>query len=191
MNLDELHNIGGVQVVVDALNTDPKNGISSTNEICLTSIFFNIFLEKCNNYTFFLLLLAAALSLAFGIKKNGRGDGWTDGALLILTIFVLVIFTAISSYLQARKSKKNIQKKWFTDGRNVKVQVIRGGRDLQVGDIVHLQRGYQVPADGIFIDGEALELYDGLRSPIDDKTPFLFFGSRVINGCGRMIVTSG
>lgn len=177
--------------MVDALNTDPKNGISSTNEICLTSIFFNIFLEKCNNYTFFLLLLAAALSLAFGIKKNGRGDGWTDGALLILTIFVLVIFTAISSYLQARKSKKNIQKKWFTDGRNVKVQVIRGGRDLQVGDIVHLQRGYQVPADGIFIDGEALELYDGLRSPIDDKTPFLFFGSRVINGCGRMIVTSG
>lgn len=207
MNLDELQNIGGVQGVADALNTDLKNGISDDrqaicgskpNEIRLTSIFFEVFLEKCNNYTFFLLLLAAALSLAFGIKKNGRANGWIDGALLILFIFVLVIFTAISSYLQARKSKKNIQKKWFSEGRNVKVQVIRGGRppafilayDLQVGDIVYLQRGYQVPADGIFIAGEALELYDGLRSPVDDKTPFLFYGSRVINGYARMIVTS-
>ncbi|CAI9773178.1 unnamed protein product [Fraxinus pennsylvanica] len=182
-NLDELHNYGGVRGVADALNTD------------LTLNFSHIFKEGCNNYTIFLLSLAAVLSLSFGIKEEGVANGWFDGTILFVAIFVLVVFIGIRSYSQARWYQKKFQKQWFSEGRNGKVKVIRSGgpplvvpsSDLRVGDIVCLQKGYQVPADGIFVDGQALQLNDGL---IDNKKPFLFYGSRVIDGDARMIVTS-
>ncbi|XP_022880324.1 calcium-transporting ATPase 12, plasma membrane-type-like [Olea europaea var. sylvestris] len=207
MNLDELHNIGGVQGVADALNTNLINGLSdnleafsecNTNEISQALTFFHFFKEGCNNYTIFLLSLAAVLSLSFGIKQEGVANGWFDGTILLVSIFVLVVFIAIRSYSQARWYQKKFKKQWFSEGRNGKVKVIRSGdalvvpsSGLRVGDLICLLNGYQVPADGIFADGQALQLDDGLSTlTVDSEHPFLFYGSRVINGDARMIATS-
>ncbi|XP_022880322.1 calcium-transporting ATPase 12, plasma membrane-type-like [Olea europaea var. sylvestris] len=206
MNLDELHNYGGVQGVADALNTDLINGLSdnleafskcNTNELSQALTFFHFFKEGCNNYTIFLLSLAAVLSLSFGIEKEGVANGWFDGTILLVAIFVLVVFIAIRSYSQARWYEKKFKKQWFSEGRNGKVKVIRSrgplvvpSSGLRVGDLVCLMKGYQVPADGIFVDGQALKLDDGSSLTIDNEHPFLFYGSRVINGDARMIATS-
>ncbi|KAJ0081379.1 hypothetical protein Patl1_09686 [Pistacia atlantica] len=59
-----------------------------------------------------------------------------------------------------------------------------------VGDIVLLNKADPVPADGLFIDGQRLELDDALNSKIYDQNPFCSNGEKVIDGEGRMLVTS-
>ncbi|KAL9146804.1 hypothetical protein ABFS82_13G134700 [Erythranthe guttata] len=62
--------------------------------------------------------------------------------------------------------------------------------DLEVGDIAVLRKGDLVLADGIFVDSRAALELDDNGSVIDEDNPFLFYGSRVINGDARMLVTS-
>ncbi|KAL8461644.1 hypothetical protein ACS0TY_032935 [Phlomoides rotata] len=202
-NLQELQNYGGVRVVAEALNTDLENGISTTQQTCeckqthhLSQFLFTIlssFLGAFNNITVFLLSCAGALSLGFGIKEDGLHVGWLNGAILLITVLVIVVGTTIRDCWEARSHKK-LENSWGTKGRKLTVRVVRGGSiqfvseiDLQVGDIALVQKGDQVPADGLFTSGEGLEVNDGL---IHENSPFLFYGSRVMNGRGRMLVTS-
>ncbi|KAL8469186.1 hypothetical protein ACS0TY_032133 [Phlomoides rotata] len=202
-NLQELKNYGGVRVVAEALNTDLENGISTTQQTCeckqthhLSQFLFTIlssFLGAFNNITVFLLSCAGALSLGFGIKEDGIHVGWLNGAIILITVLFIVVGTTIRNCWEARSHKK-LENSWGTKGRKLTVRVVRGGSsqyvseiDLQVGDIVLLQKGDQVLADGLFTSGEGLEVNDGL---IHENSPFLFNGSRVMNGRGRMLVTS-
>lgn len=201
-NLQELHNYGGVRGVAEALNTDLENGISAPQEtfICkpsqISQLLFTIvssILEASNNITVFLLSCAAALSMGFGIKEDGLHDGWFNGAILMITVLLIVLGNAIRNCWEARSRKKS-EDSWGTKGRKLIVRVVRAGCirfvnqiDLEVGDIAVLQKGDHVPGDGLFISGRGLELDEGL---IDENNPFLFYGSRVMNGEGRMMVTS-
>ncbi|KAL8461645.1 hypothetical protein ACS0TY_032936 [Phlomoides rotata] len=201
-NLQELKNYGGVRVVAEALNTDLENGISTPQQTCeckpthLSQFLFTVlssFRGAFNNITVFLLSCAGALSLGFGIKEDGIHVGWLNGAIILITVLFIVVGTTIRNCWEARSHKK-LENSWGTKGRKLSVQVVRGERtpfvseiDLQVGDIAILRKGDQVPADGLFTSGEGLEVNDGL---IHENSPFLFYGSRVMNGRGRMLVTS-
>ncbi|KAL3820822.1 hypothetical protein ACJIZ3_006727 [Penstemon smallii] len=126
-------------------------------------------------------LNTTALSLTFGIKQQGLAvNGWIDGT--------------VRNYLREKSSVKKLETYWLPNGRggghkglhsscnNLKAQVTRG---------VHLKKGSLIPADGIYVAGESLQVDGELKSTIVDETnPFLFYGSRVINGNGSMIVTS-
>ncbi|KAG9443661.1 hypothetical protein H6P81_015001 [Aristolochia fimbriata] len=85
--------------------------------------------------------------------------------------------------------------------RNIQLEVIRGGRriqvsifDLVVGDVVPLKIGDQVPADGILISGHSLAIDESSmtgESKIihkDQKTPFLMSRCKVANGYNYMLV---
>ncbi|KAL7088519.1 hypothetical protein ACP275_13G132000 [Erythranthe tilingii] len=204
-NLQKLNDFGGVRGVAEALYTDLDKGIiiSNPTKTCtqcnpntqLLLTFFHSFLEACNNYTIFLLSFAAILSLWFGIKEEGLCMGWLNGALIILTIFILVTCTAVHKCWEER-SRKKLENIFLREICN-KVQVVRGGEfesiketDLEVGDIAVLRKGDRVLADGIFVDSRAALELDDSGSVIDEDNPFLFYGSRVINGDARMLVTS-
>ncbi|KAK3024078.1 hypothetical protein RJ639_044180 [Escallonia herrerae] len=69
---------------------------------------------------------------------------------------------------------------------------------IMVGDIVHLETGNQVPADGPFLSGQSLKVNE---SSLGDPTPnfvevdcnlnpFLFSRTNVIDGSARMLVTA-
>ncbi|KAH7545352.1 hypothetical protein FEM48_Zijuj01G0084500 [Ziziphus jujuba var. spinosa] len=83
------------------------------------------------------------------------------------------------------------------------VVVIRDGcqkelliSNVVVGDVVCLTSGSPIPGDGLVIvnpgDDHSLLVvdHDGLESTVDEKTPFLFYGAKVINGNGQMLITS-
>ncbi|CAK9156825.1 unnamed protein product [Ilex paraguariensis] len=208
--LQSLHDFGGVREVAEALNTDLDNGISGddediiqrqTRKLCQIQppalTFTHFLLEATNNYTIFLLSLAAILSFAFGMKEEGPENGWFDGVIVAITVVVLIIFTSTQKYWEARRSRKKEKQKPSPKGKEMEIEVIRAGdkspihiSELVCGDIVYLKRGSQVPADGLFVDGQGLVLDDGLKSFINDQNPFLFYGAMVINGDARMIVTS-
>ncbi|KAK6149652.1 hypothetical protein DH2020_017177 [Rehmannia glutinosa] len=211
-NLADLHKFGGVRGVAEALNTDIENGISSPREICqckptqiyqfLLTLFLS-FLAACNNYTIFLLSCAAILSLGFGIKEEGMHFGWFNGAVLLSNVFIIVICTTIHKCWENLSNNK-LENSWHSKGKKIPyVLTVRGDGDFQfvreidlrVGDIVILRKGDQIPADGLFISStgdQPLELDDGSVKSItmDENNPFLFYGSRVINGNAKMLVTS-
>ncbi|MFS7987975.1 putative P-type Ca(2+) transporter [Helianthus anomalus] len=207
-NLQTLLEFGGVHGVKDALGTDLKKGISEEEalhrqhelsfSLAPTHPFFQLVWKEVKKKTVLLLLLAVALSIVFRIDEEGLQDGWTDGVVVLVAIGLHVFFASIHKYRKEQRARKKLQKQDLKEGSVRELHVIRGGETIDVseselvyGDLLLLKKGCQVPADGLFVDGEDLELDRGSESfIINEEKPFLSYGERVIKGDARMVVTS-
>lgn len=159
--------------------------------------FFSFVLDACKDPTLIILMVCAVLSLASGIKSHGIKEGWYDGASIAFAVILVVLVTSISDHRQGLQFLMLNE-----DKRKILVDVERGGRrmkisifDLVVGDIVVLNIGDQVPADGLFVEGHSLCLDEssmtGESHPVhvNHKMPFLLSGCKVSDGFGKMLVT--
>ncbi|GMN36594.1 hypothetical protein TIFTF001_006140 [Ficus carica] len=209
-NLDSLRNqFGGIEGIAGALNADLESAITGDEDDLnsrrvvgtpplatevLAPGFFGFLGQHCNDCTILLLFLAAALYTGFGIKKEGPKTGWYQGAIIVIVIVIIVAGLTIRDlWLQHLQRKKVASERM----EQKEVVVLRGKCSQKVsvseivsGDVVILDEGSLVPADGLFIVGESLVVNDGLESSIDEDSPFLSYGSKVSHGKGRMLVTS-
>ncbi|KAJ6870084.1 hypothetical protein NC652_035864 [Populus alba x Populus x berolinensis] len=209
-DLDSLRLFGGVRGIAEALKTDLEKGItgeiedlkqSRANAVYETPVpaarnFFELLMKSSNRHTIFLLIVSAALSLGFGIKEEGPRTGWHEGVLISLAIIILVIVPAVRDFL-GENSENLLGEQRQRRKREMEVNVLRGGKqlkvpalDLVIGDIVSLERGCPIPGDGLFVSGNDLKLDDSFQSDVNEQNPFLFYGSKVIEGQGNMLVTS-
>ncbi|KAJ6096865.1 E1-E2 ATPase-domain-containing protein [Penicillium sp. IBT 16267x] len=108
-----------------------------------------------------LLSIAAAVALAVGIPQSMRGTGveWVEGAAIIVAIIVVVTVGAANDWQKERQFAKLNKKK---EDRYVKV--IRSGKmaevsiyDIIVGEVVYLEPGDMIPADGVLIYGHGVK----------------------------------
>ncbi|KAJ8765419.1 hypothetical protein K2173_013177 [Erythroxylum novogranatense] len=184
-NVQKLEDYGGVKGVVAALRSDVKKGLE---------------LEAMKDPLVILLILCAALSLGFGIKKNGLKGGWINGGSIFLTI------SLVTTACSASNCWANRQFNMLSNSNdNVGVNVVRNGwcqkipvDDLLVGEVVSLRTGGKVPADGLLLDENCSLQVD--KSNLVDCTDqvnlvsthnrFLHSGSMVIKGSARMLVTA-
>ncbi|TVU32810.1 hypothetical protein EJB05_24568, partial [Eragrostis curvula] len=154
--------------------------------------------EACQDLTLVILIVAAVISLVLGIATEGVKEGWYDGASIAFAVFLVIVVTAVSDYKQSLQFQHLNEEK-----QNIQVEVIRGGRriqvsifDIVVGDVVALKIGDQVPADGVLLSGHSLAIDESSmtgESKIvmkDQKTPFLMGGCKVADGYGTMLVTA-
>ncbi|KAL3508389.1 hypothetical protein ACH5RR_027790 [Cinchona calisaya] len=159
-------------------------------------------LEAFKDSTIILLLCCATLSLIIDIKMNGLENGFIDGSIIFLAIFIVINFGNIFRFLKSR-----IINIWLIKRLMMQKQkrlafvcvVIRQGKlqnipvsQVVVGDIVSLQTDSQVPADGLFINGsKSFKLDDGnLVERVASKYFVVFTGAKVVEGNCRMLVTS-
>ncbi|KAL1955127.1 hypothetical protein VTO42DRAFT_8991 [Malbranchea cinnamomea] len=173
-----------------------------------------------NDNVLILLSVAAAISLALGIYQSvsaSHGEAriqWVEGVAIIVAILVVVIVGAANDWRKERQFVKLNKKK-----EDRKVKVVRSGKsveisvyDVLVGDVMHLEPGDLVPADGIFIEGHNVKCdessatgeSDLLRKTPGDEVyrailnhenlhkldPFILSGSKVSEGIGKFLVTS-
>ncbi|CAG8504145.1 11068_t:CDS:2 [Paraglomus occultum] len=112
-----------------------------------------------------LLTIAAIVSLSlglyedFGTHKEGPKVSWVEGVAIIVAILIVVLVGSINDWQKEIQFQKLNAKK---EDRAVKV--IRSGKeelisvhDLLVGDIMFLEPGDVVAADGILISGHNLK----------------------------------
>ncbi|XP_022723084.1 putative calcium-transporting ATPase 13, plasma membrane-type [Durio zibethinus] len=213
-NIEKLKKHDGVDGVASALGTDTEVGISgSTEDIACrheafgsntykkppTKTILHFVIEAFKNLTIMIHLGCAALSLGFGIKEHGPKEGWYEGGSILVAVFLVIAVSAISNYRQNRQFDKLSKV-----SNNIQIDVVRGGRrqqisifDIVVGDIVCLKIGDQVPADGLFLDGHSLHVDESSMTGESDhvevnrcQNPFLFSGTKVVDGYSRMLVTS-
>ncbi|GER44799.1 calcium-transporting ATPase 8 family protein [Striga asiatica] len=160
--------------------------------------FWRFVLDACRDTTLIILMVAAAASLALGIKTEGIKEGWYDGGSIAIAVLIVIVFTAVSDYKQSlqfqnlNEEKQNIQMEVIRSGRRIKISIF----DIVVGDVVPLKIGDQVPADGLVVSCHSLSIDESSmtgESKIVHKdptrTPFLMSGCKVADGYGTMLVT--
>ncbi|KAL0457124.1 UNVERIFIED_CONTAM: Calcium-transporting ATPase 12, plasma membrane-type [Sesamum latifolium] len=210
-DLTMLATLGGVEGIADSLKTHLRDGIGGSSEDIWrrketfgsntfvkppTKSFFHFVWEASQDVIILILLLCAALSLGLGIKADGLKEGWYDGGSIFLAVFVVISVRATADFWQKRKLEKVCE--------DFPVVVIRSGRrrqvsvfDIVVGDVICLKMGDQVPADGLFVEGYSLRVDEssmtGESDHVEvnkDQNPFLLSGSKVAEGCAKMLVVS-
>ncbi|KAH7679360.1 P-type ATPase protein [Dioscorea alata] len=201
----------GVDGILRKISVSLDDGIRSSDLEVRQKIFgINRYVEKpsrsfwmfvwdaLQDLTLIILMICAVISIVVGLPTEGWPKGMYDGLGILLSIFLVVIVTAVSDYRQSLqfkaldKEKKKIFIQVTRDGYRQKVSIY----DLVVGDIVHLSIGDQVPADGLFISGYSLLIDEsslsGESEPvyISHQKPFLMAGTKVQDGSAKMLVTS-
>lgn len=210
----DLRRLGGVEGIANALKTDLEKGINSHDEeVRRRREMFGankyqkpppkglllFVMDAFKDYTILILLICAALALGFGIKEHGVLEGWYEGGSIFVAVFVVVVVSAVSNFKQERQFDKlsklsnNIKVDVLRDARRYKISIF----DIVVGDVIFLNIGDQVPADGLFLAGHSLQIDESSMTGESDHVevdstvnPFLFSGSKVVDGYARMLVTS-
>ncbi|XP_071720668.1 calcium-transporting ATPase 12, plasma membrane-type-like [Rutidosis leptorrhynchoides] len=210
--LSNLNNFNGVTGLAKSLHTNLENGIMTHDIQTRKTTFgsntykkpppkgFGYFVvEAFKDLTIIILLVCAVLSLGFGIKEDGPKTGWYEGGSIFVAVVLVIVVSAVSNFRQERqfdrlsKISNDIKIDAVRDGRRQKVSIF----DVVVGDVIILNTGDQIPADGFFIEGHSLLIDESSMTgesdhiEIDSKTnPFLFSGSKVGDGYGKMLVIS-
>ncbi len=165
---------------------------------------WELLIEKFRDPIIRILLVAAALSLVIGAL---HGD-FTESVGIICAI---ILATCVGFWFEwdARRRFKRLNK--VND--DIPVKVLRSGamcsiprRDVVVGDIVVVESGETVPADGELIESVSLKVDESTLTgePVCDKTVDarhfdpeatypsnrLLRGTSVVDGYGRMVVTA-
>ncbi|KAI4379676.1 hypothetical protein MLD38_005941 [Melastoma candidum] len=211
-NISALEEYDGVHGLADLLMTNLEDGIwgddsdiqrrrnlfgSNTYPQREGRSFWMFLWDAWQDLTLIILIIAAVASLALGIKTEGIKEGWYDGGSITFAVILVIVVTAVSDYRQSlqfqslNEEKRNIHMEVVRDGRRMKLSIY----DIVVGDVVPLNIGDQVPADGVLISGHSLAIDESSmtgESKIvhkDAKAPFLLSGCKVADGSGTMLVT--
>ncbi|KAL3424469.1 calcium-translocating P-type ATPase [Phlyctema vagabunda] len=171
-----------------------------------------------------LLTAAAVISLALGLYETFGVDhepgepmpvDWVEGVAICVAIIIVVLVGSLNDWQKERAFVRLNAKK---DDREIKV--VRSGTsimvnvaDILVGDVLHLEPGDMIPADGIFITGhnikcdessatgesdslkktggvQVMRLIEEGHSNPKDLDPFIISGAKVLEGVGTYMVTS-
>ncbi|KAJ5723367.1 hypothetical protein N7488_001402 [Penicillium malachiteum] len=182
-----------------------------------TTGFLKLFWIAYNDKIIILLTIAAIVSLSLGIYEtvdDGTGVEWVEGVAICVAILIVTVVTAVNDWQKERQFTK-LNKR--NNDRDVKI--IRSGKsmmtsvyDITVGDVLHLEPGDSIPADGILISGHGVKCDESSATGESDQMkktdghevwqqiiegratkkldPFMISGSKVLEGVGTYLVTS-
>lgn len=172
-----------------------------------------------NDKILILLSVAAVVSLAIGLyqtfgTEDSEGIEWVEGVAIMVAIFIVVLVGSLNDWQKERqfaklnKKKQDRVVKAIRSGKTVEISVF----DILSGDVLHLEPGDLIPADGILIQGfnvkcdesQATGESDIIRKRGGDDVfaaiengeelkkmdPFIQSGARVMEGVGTFMVTS-
>ena len=158
-----------------------------------------IFLEQYKDFLVLILIVSAVISGILGDVESAA------------VIVIVITINAILGTVQTVKAEQSLQSLKKLSGPEAKV--LRDGvavqlpaRELVVGDVILLEAGDMIPADGRLIEnaslkvdesaltGESLAVEKSMdtilaEAPLGDRTNMLFSGSFVTYGRGKAVVT--
>ena len=203
----------------DRIRIYKDNRLPTKKSLSIWQLFWNAF----NDRVLIILTIAAVVSLALGIYEAvgqtpapGQGPSldWVEGLAIEVAVVIVVLVTGLNDYRREKQfvalneKKEDRQVKAVRSGKSVLISVF----DVMVGDVIHMESGDSIPADGILINGHGIRCdessatgeSDAMRKTggqevwnrIEDGTatskldPFIISGSKVLEGVGTYLVTS-
>ncbi|XP_063943166.1 calcium-transporting ATPase 12, plasma membrane-type-like [Daucus carota subsp. sativus] len=213
-DLAHLNDLGGVRGLMSALITDEERGILADSEDISRrqeafgintyprppgKSLFSFVVEQVKDTTVIIILVCAVLVLVFGMIEYGA-EGWYLG----VSVFTSVLFVICISTIVNFKHDRLFSKLAMASNHNVQMEVVRNGMilhisvdDIVVGDVVCLNTGDPVPADGLLVEGHSLQIDEASMTGESDhvqvdvyENPFLRSGTQVVDGHAKFLVTS-
>lgn len=205
---------GGIEGLLAALGTSAEAGIEASEESieARQKLFGSNKVEQrrvpsiwelvgnaFNDATLWILTGSGVLSLVLGSTfEEEAGGGWLEGASILGAVGIIVCVTAATNF---QKEQQFAALNEESDSA-MAVRVVRSGkevalpsRSLVVGDVVFVEAGDIVPADGFLLSGSGLRLdesnltgesEDVVRGPGDA----LLSGSKVLEGQGEAAIVA-
>lgn len=158
-----------------------------------------------------MIIILIAAAIISGITAAYSHEGFAD----VIIIMIVVVINAVLGVYQESKAEKAIEALQEMAAatskvlRNGQIEVVKS-EDIVVGDIVLLEAGDAVPADGRIIEsasmkieesaltGESvpvnkimdiLNLKDASDIPLGDRKNMVYMGSTVVYGRGKVVIT--
>ena len=159
-----------------------------------------VFFEQFKDFLVIILIVAAIISASLGKAES---------AAVIMVVVILNAVLGTVQHVKAEQSLKSLKAlssptaKVLRDGQMVEVP----SREVVAGDILYLDAGDYVPADGRIIESYSIQINESSLTgeslavtktiepiekedvPIGDKTNMVFSGSFVTYGRGTVLVT--
>ncbi|KDO22335.1 calcium-translocating P-type ATPase [Saprolegnia parasitica CBS 223.65] len=221
-----LAHVGGSAGLAKSLDSSLEFGLDATNAKDLAlradtfganfvpppppTTFLQLVWAAYKNLTLLVLTGAGVLSLILGFTVGGpdptprrlsSGDpatAWIEGFAILLAVTIVTLVTAVNNY---QKEQQFRALSVIKDDERIKA--IRNGlpcevgkHDLLVGDVVRIDVGDILPADGIVFEASELKVDESAmtgESVLIAKhptglTPFVLSGTKVMQGMGKMLV---
>lgn len=186
-----------------------ENGLNKLDEGKKISLITK-FIQELTNPMIIILIVAAIVS---GITAAYANESFAD----VFIIFAVVIINGILGVYQENKSEKAIEALQDMTSSTCKVirnnkQLIIKSEEIVLGDIILLEAGDAVPADGRIIESASLKIEEAALTgesvavtkhneilslssgekdiPLGDRKNMVYMGSSVVYGRGRAVVTA-
>ena len=217
----------GVQQTLEQFQTDRQSGLTSqqvtaqlkqygTNELTETGgrSTWEILLDQFTNIMLLLLIAVALISgvLDFFDWRAGKLGPGEIPFKDTIAIFAIVILNGLLGYFQESKAEKDLAAlKKLASSR---VRVIRDGKTIEVdskelvpGDVMLLEAGVQVSADGRLVEASNLQIRESAltgeaqavskrvemelpaETPLGDRINLVYQGTEVLQGRATVVVT--
>ncbi len=185
-----------------------KNGKNKLAEGKKDSLIKRFFMQMADPMII-ILIVAAVISAVTSVYE---GEGFAD----VIIIMFVVIVNAILGVYQENKAEKALEA--LQQMASATSKVLRDGKicvtkseDLVVGDIIILEAGDAVPADGRIIESNSMKieeaaltgesvpvdkfidilyLREGKDVPLGDRKNMVYMGSTVVYGRGMAVITA-
>eukprot|EP01094_Clydonella_sp_ATCC50884_P012908 TRINITY_DN23200_c0_g1_i1.p1 TRINITY_DN23200_c0_g1~~TRINITY_DN23200_c0_g1_i1.p1 ORF type:complete len:993 (-),score=402.69 TRINITY_DN23200_c0_g1_i1:268-3246(-) len=215
--MDELEKLGGIEQIMRDIRTDPDQGLSAEEAATRfaerkaqfgTNVhkererkgILRLLYEAWKDEMLMLLTVLAIIALVLGVAFPEGGDrttGWVDGFGILMAVVIVTVVTAVQEWNQDREFRRLYQANAIE-----MVDVVRGGEahaipntELLVGDILRINSGAQIQADGILLLCDSVETEESAMTGEDravkkslTRDPFLIASTTVQNGSGVMVV---
>ena len=189
----------------EAMKRLEKYGKNILKEKKKESLFIK-FIKQFNDFMIIILIIASIVSATIAYIQ-GTGD-YIDSIIII----AIVIFNAIMGLIQEYKAEKSIEElRKLSDPvskvrRNGKIEEVEA-RLIVPGDIIILEAGNFVPADGRLVKANNLKIEESsltgetmpsykdsnkileAKTVLGDRINMVFGGTTIVNGHGEAIVT--
>jgi len=162
--------------------------------------FWRILWNTANDPLLWILCFSATIATIFGIvfTEQRENKEWVEGIAIWFTVLVIVSIGTYNDYKQEIAFHKLNSK-----NDEYMVKVIRDGEEQQisnkeivVGDLVVLESGDKVPADGYFVSANALGIDESALTGEsilirkNDTDPWFRSGSIIAEGNAKMIAVA-
>ncbi len=124
--------------------------------------FFELFCEALEDFTLRILIVASIFSIAIEVGTSDddhRSTAWIEGFAVLVAVAISATVTSVNDY---QKERQFIKLNSVIDERK-RVSVTRNGELIEihqdfvlVGDIVQINEGMEIPADGILIQANEI-----------------------------------
>ena len=160
-----------------------------------------MFLNQFTNFLIYILLAATLISVMLG--------EYVDAAVILAVVFLM----GVAGFFQEYKAEAAI--KALKGMVSPQAKVIRGGdlkvipaREVVPGDLIVVEEGDRVPADGRLVESEELEVDESpltgesvpvekvhdrvlpLEAPLYERVNMVFAGTYVVRGRGKALVVA-